>query len=186
MTKKNIRLLASLILVIGFLVVEVYKQYTTPGTDVLSEKITPTVAVQRGVVVSKVIDGDTVDVTENGVVTKIRIIGINTPETVDPRKEVECYGKEASEKAKQLLLNQKVRIESDPTQSDKDRYGRSLRYIILPSNVDYGLEMVKSGYAYEYTYNKSYQKQAEYVQAQNEAVVAGRGLWAVNTCNGQP
>src|SRR3989344_1151435 len=57
----------------------------------------------REYAVVKVVDGDTVDLSINGKVERVRLIGMNTPETVDPRKPVECFGKEASNRAKELL-----------------------------------------------------------------------------------
>jgi len=61
----------------------------------------------------------------------MRLIGINTPETVDPRKPVECFGREASAEAKRLLTGQRVRIELDPSQNTYDRYGRLLGYVFV-------------------------------------------------------
>ena len=119
--------------------------------------------------VVKVVDGDTIDVNINNQTKRIRVIGINTPEVVDPRKTVECFGKEASEKAKSILLGKKVRLEKDPTQGDIDKYGRLLRYVFLEDGTDFGLLMIKEGYAYEYTYNIPYKYQKQYKQAQKEA-----------------
>ncbi len=120
----------------------------------------------------------------NGKNEKIRILGINTPETVDPRRKVECFGHEASDHAKSLLTGQSVRLESDPTQGDKDKYGRLLRYAFLPNGTDYGLEMIRSGYAYEYTYDIPYKYQKEYKSAQMTAEKAKSGLWSDKTCSG--
>ena len=71
--------------------------------------------------VVKVIDGDTIDVRIGGQTERIRLIGINTPETVDPRKLVECFGVEASNKAKTVLTGKKVIIESDSSQDEYDK-----------------------------------------------------------------
>ena len=65
-------------------------------------------------IVEKVVDGDTLTVSQNGKKETVRLIGINTPETVDPRKTVECFGTEASKKTKELLVGRSVVIESDP------------------------------------------------------------------------
>ena len=70
--------------------------------------------------VVNVIDGDTVNVKIDGIETVIRLLGINTPETVDPRKPVECFGTEASNKAKEILNGKEVSLESDETQDDHD------------------------------------------------------------------
>jgi len=101
--------------------------------------------------VVKVVDGDTIDVSINGKTERIRLIGINTPETVDPRKPVECFGKEASDKAKTLLGGMKVYLESDITQGELDKYSRLLRYVFLENGTNFNLLMIKEGYAYEYT-----------------------------------
>ena len=112
------------------------------------------------------------------------MIGINTPETVDPRRPVECFGKEASNKAKELLTGQAVILYSDPTQTERDKYDRLLRYVFLSDGTDYGEKMIEEGYAYEYTYNVPYQKQGIYRIAQRDVEVLKKGLWADNACSG--
>jgi micrococcal nuclease len=86
--------------------------------------------------VTKVVDGDTITVDLDGKATTLRLIGINTPETVDPRKPVECFGKEASDKAKTLFSGKQVRLEADPTQGELDKYQRLLRYVFLPDGTN--------------------------------------------------
>lgn len=132
--------------------------------------------------VIKIVDGDTIDVDIDGKVERLRLIGINTPETVDPRRPVECFGKEASEKAKELLSGEEVELESDSTQGDRDKYGRLLRYVRTKEGFFYNLEIIKQGYAYEYTYDLPYKYQKEFKAAQNEARNANRGLWADGAC----
>ncbi|MCX7955681.1 MAG: thermonuclease family protein [Patescibacteria group bacterium] len=132
--------------------------------------------------ISKVVDGDTIEIEIDGKIQRIRVIGINTPEVIDPRKPVECFGKEASEKAKELLSGKKVRLEKDPTQGDIDKYARLLRYVFLEDGTDFGLTMIKEGYAYEYTYKIPYKYQQQYKQAQKEAEKNKKGLWADNAC----
>ncbi len=129
-----------------------------------------------------VVDGDTLKVNIDGSVETIRIVGINTPETVDPRKQVECFGKEASTALKLLLVGKAVVLEMDPTQSDRDRYGRLLRFIFLDGQ-DVGLAMIKDGFAQEALYSTTPHKyQPAYLQAQAEAQAAQKGLWAVAAC----
>lgn len=133
--------------------------------------------------VTRVIDGDTIDVSFDGKTERIRIIGINTPETVDPRKLVECFGQEASAKAKEYLTDKIVQLEADPTQGERDKYNRLLRYVWIENGtVDFGKLMIATGYAYEYTYNIPYKYQAEYKQAQKEAEQGKKGLWADDAC----
>src|SRR5436309_278160 len=89
-------------------------------------------------VITHVVDGDTVDVSVDGVKNRVRLIGIDTPETVKPNTPVQCYGPEASNRARQLLTNQAVTLTIDPVAGDKDEYGRILRYIQLADGSDYG------------------------------------------------
>ncbi|MFA5318497.1 MAG: thermonuclease family protein [Patescibacteria group bacterium] len=132
--------------------------------------------------VVKVVDGDTIDVNINNEIERLRLIGINTPETVDPRKPVECFGKEASAKAKELLSGQKVYLEKDETQDERDKYGRLLRYVFREDGLFYNLEIIKQGYAYEYTYQVPYIYQQEFKEAQNYARENKLGLWADGVC----
>jgi len=149
------------------------------------ENTTETTSEPESEVISvvKVVDGDTITVSINGKNETIRIIGINTPETVDPRKPVECFGQEASTKARELLDGQSVRLEIDASQGETDKYDRLLRYVFLSDGSDFGKLMISEGYAYEYTYQTPYQYQAAYKTAQSEAQSAKRGLWADNACN---
>lgn len=184
MSSKKIRLLVSFVVFFVFLGLQVFKQYY-PQKNVLSVSDTTNHEVPNIYKVTKVIDGDTFSVSSNNKTLKVRVIGINTPETVDPRRKVECFGREVSDQAKRLLSGQQVRFESDLTQDDKDKYGRLLRYVFLPNNTDYGMEMIKQGYAYEYTYDTSYKYQKKYKTAQSEAERTGVGLWADTKCSGK-
>lgn len=134
--------------------------------------------------VVKVVDGDTLDVHINGKTERLRLIGIDTPETVDPRKKVQCFGKEASNKAKEMLEGQFVVLESDESQGERDKYKRLLRYVFLPDGTNFNLYMIAEGYAHEYTYDQSYKYQAEFKQAQKFATENKKGLWSSFTCSG--
>lgn len=143
----------------------------------------PTPAMQSNLYrVSSVIDGDTIQVVIDGEKETLRLIGIDTPETVDPRKPVQCFGKEASAKAKALLSGKSVRLESDPTQGERDKYQRLLRYVFLEDGANFNKLMINEGYAHEYTYNIPYKYQSEFKQAQKEAEENKRGLWADDAC----
>lgn len=135
--------------------------------------------------VTDVVDGDTLKINMGGTVETLRLIGIDTPETVDPRKPVQCFGTEASNRAKALLSGQKVRIEADSTQNTRDKYGRLLVYIYRDDGLFFNKSMVADGYAYEYTYDKAYKYQAEFKAAQLAAQNGGKGLWSPTTCNGK-
>lgn len=134
--------------------------------------------------VTKVIDGDTIQVDMNGNLEKVRLIGINTPETVDPRRTVECFGKEASKRMNDLLSGKIVRLEYDDTQGLRDTYDRLLAYVYLEDEQMINRKMIAEGYAYEYTYMTPYKYQKEFRGLQNFARINQYGLWAVNTCDG--
>jgi micrococcal nuclease len=84
---------------------------------------------------------------------------------------------EASNKAKAVLSGQKVRLEYDPTQGELDKYGRSLRHVFLQDGTNFGLLMIKDGYAHEYTYAVPYKYQSEFKMVQKQAMEAKAGLW---------
>ena len=132
----------------------------------------------------KVIDGDTIVVSINDKNEIVRIIGIDTPEVVDKRKTVECFGKEASDFARLTLQDNKtVLLKSDPTQGERDKYNRLLRYVwIDDGKVDFGKLMIEGGYASEYTYDRPYKYKNEYKKAETEARIAKKGLWADDVC----
>lgn len=132
--------------------------------------------------VVRVIDGDTIVVKINDKNETVRLIGINSPEVNDPRKPVECFGHEASNKAKEILTGKKVRLEADPTQSDRDKYGRLLRYVFLKDGTNFNQLMIEQGYAFEYTYHFPYRYQKEFKQAQKKAEKEGMGLWEEGRC----
>jgi micrococcal nuclease len=135
--------------------------------------------------VTKVTDGDTIHVDLDGTDEKVRLIGINTPETVDPRTPVQCFGKEASNRMKELAEEKNVRLEYDDSQSLRDAYGRLLAYVYLEDGEMLNRKMVAEGYAYEYTYLTPYTYQSEFRELQNLARTSGRGLWGTDTCNGK-
>jgi hypothetical protein len=92
----------------------------------VTKPVSPTAPLMA---VVEVVDGDTIKVSVDGAVETIRLIGIDTPETKDPRKPVQCFRWEASAKAEELLAGRRVRLEADDTQDDRDKYGRLLRYV---------------------------------------------------------
>jgi len=134
--------------------------------------------------VLKVVDGDTLDIDYDGVIERVRLIGINSPESVDPRRPVECYGKEASDYAKDILEGEQVKIEFDNSQQRRDQYDRLLAYVYLDDGQMANRKMIADGYAYEYTYNTPYKYQSEFKSLQAIAKNLHRGLWAEDTCDG--
>jgi endonuclease YncB( thermonuclease family) len=134
--------------------------------------------------VLRVVDGDTIHVSLNNKDITIRMIGIDTPETVDPRKPVQCFGKEASNHAHQLLDGATVYLEQDTSLGDYDKYNRLLRYIWMSDGRLFNQVMISEGYAFEYTYNLPYNYQTQFKSAQRNAQDQQLGLWSPNTCNG--
>jgi len=133
--------------------------------------------------VVSVVDGDTIKLNIKGTVETIRLIGIDTPETVHPSKPVECMGMEASNKAKELLLGKMVRFETDNTQDTRDRFGRLLGYVFLPEGTNFGEVMIRSGFANEYTYSKPYKYQEAFKTAEQIARNDRVGLWKDGVCD---
>ncbi len=117
-----------------------------------------------------VIDGDTIKV-EGGEI--VRYIGMNTPETVDPRKPVECFGKEASAKNKELVQGKVVELEKDI--SERDSFGRLLRYVWVGDTL-MNETLVREGYAYVSTYPPDVKYEARLLDAQRLAREEKRGL----------
>ncbi|MDP2598792.1 MAG: thermonuclease family protein [Candidatus Liptonbacteria bacterium] len=143
--------------------------------------------------VVRVIDGDTIDVmtsvtsgqalyTEAGQVgstrtERVRYIGIDAPETVDPRKSAQCFGAEAAEKNKELVLGKLVRLEKGVDGLDK--YGRLLRYVYLAgqSGASVNLELVREGYARVFIYPPDTEYAGSFINAEKMARAEGLGLW---------
>ena len=112
----------------------------------------------------------------------VRLIGADTPETVDPRKAVQCFGREASVKGKEMLSGESVYIEKDPLKGDYEKYGRLLAYVRLPDGTLYNEFMIQNGFAREYTYlHQSYKYQADFKAAEQIAKKSRAGLWG--KCN---
>lgn len=126
--------------------------------------------------VSRVVDGDTIEL-ENG--SKIRYIGVDTPESVDPRRGVECFGKEASERNRALVEGRAVRLESDV--SDTDMYDRLLRYVFV-GDLFVNEYLVREGYARASSYPPDVKYQTLFREAEREAREMKRGLWADGAC----
>jgi len=132
--------------------------------------------------VTKVVDGDTLTISKDGSSVTLRLIGIDTPETVHPSKPVECFGTQASNKAKDLLSGTYITLETDDSQGTYDKYQRTLAYVYLPDGTMFNKYMISEGYAYEYTYGTPYKYQSEFKQAENSAKQNKKGLWADGVC----
>lgn len=157
-------------------VIEATSTAVAPVVEEQSTTSTQSPIVSSTYFVTAVIDGDTIDVSKDGKTDRIRLIGIDTPET-DPRNTVECFGKEATARATQLMRGKIVTLESDPSQDNVDKYGRLLRYVFLTDGTNVNYLMVKEGFAQEYTYNLPYKYQSSFKSAQAEAKNLKLGLW---------
>jgi micrococcal nuclease len=124
--------------------------------------------------VARVIDGDTV-VLQNGEV--VRYLGVDAPETVDPKKPVECFGKEASDFNRKLTEGKQVVLVKDV--SDKDTYGRLLRLVYLADGTLVDLLLIEQGYARAFIYPPDVMDADEFMAAESRAQSAGRGIWGV-------
>ncbi len=129
--------------------------------------------------VTHVIDGDTIDVLMNNQVVRVRYIGVDTPETVDPNRAVGCYGKQASNKNKQLVEHKQVQLVKDTSQTDA--FGRLLRYVFVSQLGGKALfvnqYLIEEGYARVLTKPPDTAHQEEFKQMQDEARLQQKGLW---------
>ncbi len=129
--------------------------------------------------VVRIVDGDTIVVRMGGKDRRLRYIGVDTPETTDPRQPVEWMGREASAANRALVAGRQVILEKDV--SETDRFGRLLRYVWVRNAGRWtlvSLELVHRGYAQVATYPPDVKYEALYLVAQAEARRARRGLWA--------
>ena len=129
--------------------------------------------------VSRVVDGDTVELLVEGVPLKVRLIGVDTPETVHPQQPVEHYGKEASAFTRNLLRGESVYLIRG--QEKVDRYGRTLGYLYrAPDGLFVNAEIIRQGYGYAYTkYPFREEMMEQFRGLQSRAREVGKGLWAV-------
>ena len=134
--------------------------------------------------VTRIVDGDTFEVKIGGQFEKVRMLGIDTPESVDPRKPVQCFAKEASKKLAELIGDREIVLTADFTNDDRDKYGRLLRYVQRIDGLKVNEEMIKQGYAYAYI-KFPFERRAEYLTLQSNARSMGLGLWATTTCSGR-
>ncbi len=133
--------------------------------------------------VTRVVDGDTIDVNLGGEIVRVRLIGIDTPETVDPSEPVGCYGPAASHFTTTMLEGQEVGLEFDV--EHLDRYGRTLAYVWLGDQL-FNEVLVAQGFAQVSTYPPNVKYVDVFVKAQREARSLGRGLWGATCSEPEP
>lgn len=126
--------------------------------------------------VTRVVDGDTVEINLDGKTEDVRLLLVDTPETVHPNKPVQPFGPEASQFAKDKLAGEQVRIEYDGPK--RDNYDRLLTYIWVDGN-NFNKMLLEEGLArYAYVYDPPYTHSSAFMKAQNQAKSAGRGIWS--------
>jgi micrococcal nuclease len=160
------------------------------GSDALCATFGPATAQLRptgpteSATVVRVVDGDTIVVDRgSGIGESLRYIGMDTPETMDPRRPVQCMGAEASLANRRVVEGRTVILERDV--SEVDRFGRLLRHVWLQDGsawVLVGLRLVGDGYAYASSYPPDVKYDERMREAQREAESRGRGLWDPVTC----
>jgi micrococcal nuclease len=146
-------------------------------TILLAAALATLPAPMTGTVID-VTDGDTIRVNVNGIHEKIRLIGIDTPETKDPRKPVEYFGLEAAQYTDRHLRGQTVRLELDQANAHighRDRYGRLLAYVYVGGEL-FNLQIIRDGYAHAYT-KYPFSMMEAFREAQSSAREASQGLW---------
>lgn len=172
--KKLVRILVSVFaaILLVFLQQQGYlKEVAEPAKNVTSQNTPGFYKVVRSD------DGDTIVVDMEGKQEKVRFIGVDTPETQDPRKPVQCFGKAASAFTKSQIGGQRVRLEADPTNSNRDRYQRLLRYVYLPDGTLLNKKIIEQGYGFVLT-GFPFTKMEEFRTAQVSARENNRGLWS--------
>lgn len=128
--------------------------------------------------VVSVSDGDTITVQIGGRNEAVRMIGVDTPETHDPRKPVQCFGKAASQFTKDAMQRAgQVRLEASTQDNDRDKYQRLLRYVYLPNGTLHNAALIQQGYGFAYTVFP-HDKLEAFRALEREARQEQRGLWS--------
>lgn len=171
---KNWKIVALLIL--GVFVVSACIYLAIPEKSKYKEK---PVSIDENIYypVTHILDGDTFGVTVKGKDITIRMLGIDTPETVDPRKPAQCYGKEASDETKRLLSDSHVQLKLNPKREVRDKYGRYLAYVYRDDGLFVNEYLLENGFAREYTYGKPYSLQGTFKVLEKKVQSEKKGLW---------
>lgn len=127
--------------------------------------------------VIRVIDGDTIVASPN---EKVRLIGVDTPETAHPKKAVQCFAKDAKEFTRRMVERKSIRLvldESNTARNHKDRYGRTLAYVYFDDGTMLNAELIRRGYAHAYT-RFPFRHAVEFRKLERIARSQAVGLWA--------
>jgi micrococcal nuclease len=171
----------------------------SPSAVVLTRQAPATFSQEPGgyeqATVRRVVDGDTIDVlvtgksegpgaglTQVGRTYRVRLLGIDTPETVKPDTPVQCYGHQASAATTALLQGKNVRLVKDVEETDQ--YGRLLRYVYFGDEMA-NARLVANGYAYVLTYPPNVRHAALFVSLAQRARADSLGLWSPDSCDGK-
>lgn len=149
-----------------------------PATQPAGLPAAPSAAAETAVVV-RVVDGDTLVVDRGNGDERVRLVGVDTPETVAPNSPVECFGPEASAYVTGLLTGATVSLDPDPSQADADRYGRLLRYVWVATDAGgwNSVEVMLLTGGFAEPYRDSHSRKAGFDALGADAMAAARGLW---------
>lgn len=136
--------------------------------------LSPALLFASDLKVSRVVDGDTIKLS-NG--ETVRLIGVDTPETVHPKKPVQYFGKEASAFTKRVATGKGATLEYD--HQLRDKYGRLLAYVHLSDGTDLNAEIVRQGYGFAYV-KYPFKRMEEFRALERDAREHSRGLWAAH------
>jgi micrococcal nuclease len=127
--------------------------------------------------VTRVVDGDTFKIESGSSEDTVRLIGVDTPETVDPRRPVQHFGKEASEFTRRLVEGKRVALRGETGGQNRDKYDRLLRYVYLEDGTLVNAEIIRQGYGHAYI-KYPFSKMEEFIALERQAREQGRGLWS--------
>lgn len=147
-------------------------RHSNTATSATLHKYSVKTEYGHAIKVARVIDGDTVELV-NG--DRLRYIGIDTPEEVDPRKPIQCFAEEAAAENKSLVEGKSIIFYKDV--SSRDKYGRWLGFVYLSDGSFVNMALVQKGFAFSYPYKPDISQAREFEKAETEARFAGRGLW---------
>jgi len=182
------RILFPLIVVVVFLVVrELQSERKSFNSLPLVQDSVLTSVTSTNALIVRAVDGDTVTVLIDGQSdeVKVRLLGVNTPESVDPRRPVQCFGREASKFLASLLENRRVRLDPDMQADEVDKYGRLLRNVVREDGLDVNVHLIREGYANAYvSFPMNKDRKTELKRLEEEARQSLKGLWSPTTCSG--
>jgi len=181
LSKRKISYIVAFIILFASFVSQLFKP-TQPKSPQQNQLTTSTPATSSAGLtrVVKVLDGDTIKI-ETG--QKVRYIGVDTPELHHPKKKLQCFGKEARDKNRELVEGKLVRLEKDV--SETDRFWRLLRYVYViteasPSGEFVNDYLIREGFAHASTFPPDVKYSDHFINLENQARQNQRGLW--NRC----